>query len=213
MKMKWLCLIAVASSGFISSAHAQYNTERGAVIGGLGGALAGAAIGKHNGETAGGALIGGAAGLLGGALIGNSIDAEQSRQQFYQQQYQQQVIAQNSQAVTISEVLSMTKSGVSDAVIVNHINQQGVQQRLEVSDVILLHREGVSEPVLTALQRARVGGTTVYAAPTRVYSQPVIVHDYHYVRPAYPVYAPHYYHRPHHGHYNSGTSFGFSFGH
>jgi len=212
MKMRWLCLIAVASSGFVSSAHAQYNTERGAVIGGLGGALAGAAIGKHNGETAGGALIGGAAGLLGGALIGSSVDAEQSRQRYYQQQYQQQVIAQNSQAVTISEVLSMTKSGVSDAVIVNHINQQGVQQRLEVSDVILLHREGVSEPVLTALQRARVGGTTVYAAPARVYSQPVIVHDYHYV-PAYPVYAPHYYHHPHHGHYHSGTSFGFSLGH
>lgn len=212
MKMKWLCLIVVASSGFVSSAHAQYNTERGAVIGGLGGALAGAAIGKHNGETAGGALIGGAAGLLGGALIGSSVDAEQSRQRYYEQQY----IAQNSRAVTISEVLSMTKSGVSDAVIVNHINQQGVQQRLEVSDVILLHREGVSEPVLTALQRARVGGTTVYAVPTRVYSQPVIMHDYHYVRPAYPVYAPHYYHHPHdfhHGHHHSGTGFGFSFGH
>lgn len=209
MKMRWLCLIAVASSCFVSSAQAQYNTERGAVIGGLGGALAGAAIGKHNGETAGGALIGGAAGLLGGALIGNSIDAEQSRRQYYEQQY----IAQNSRAVTISEVLSMTKSGVSDGVMINHINQHGVQQRLEVPDVILLHREGVSEPVLTALQRARVGGTAVYAAPTRVYTSPVIVHDYHYV-PAYPAYAPHYYHHPHHGHYrSSGPSFGFSYGH
>ena len=43
-------------------AFGQGHTERGAVIGGLGGALAGAAIGKHNGETAGGALIGGAVG-------------------------------------------------------------------------------------------------------------------------------------------------------
>lgn len=211
MNMRWVCVIAVASGWFVSSAHAQYHTERGAVLGGLGGALAGAAIGNHNGETAGGALIGGAAGLLGGALLGSSMDAEQSRQRYVEQQY----IAQNSRAVTIGEVLSMTRSGVSEGVMINHINQHGVQQRLEVSDVILLHREGVSEPVLTALQRARVGGTTVYAAPAPVYAAPVIVHDYHYVRPAYPVYGPRYYHPhyPHRGHYHgSGTSFGFSIG-
>ncbi|MEO8496346.1 MAG: glycine zipper domain-containing protein, partial [Planctomycetota bacterium] len=152
MNARWICAIAIASGWLASSAQAQYHTERGAVIGGLGGALAGAAIGNHNGEAGAGALIGGAAGLLGGALIGNSVDAEQSRQRYVQQQY----IAQNSRAVTISEVLNMTKNGVSEGVIINQINQQGVQQRLEVSDVILLHREGVSEPVLTALQRARV---------------------------------------------------------
>jgi hypothetical protein len=117
--------------------------------------------------------------------------------------------------MTISEVLSLTKSGVSDGVIINHINQHGVQQRLEVSDVILLHQHGVSEPVLTALQRAPVGGMPVYAAPPRAYAPPVIVHDYHYVRPAYPVYAPRYYHPhyPPHGHYYApGASIGFSFG-
>ena len=207
MNSRWICAIALASSWLVSAAQAQSNADRGAVLGGVGGALAGAAIGQHNGETAGGALIGGAVGLLSGALIGNSIDAEQSRQRYIEQQY----IAQNWRAVTISEVLSMTKSGVSDAVIVNHINQQGVQQRLEVSDVILLHREGVSEPVLTALQRASVSGTPVYVAPTRVYTEPVIVHDYHYVRPAYPIYAPRYYH-PHHYHRGYSASPGVSFG-
>ena len=119
--------------------------------------------------------------------------------------------------MTISQVLGMTKNGVSDAVIINHINQHGVQQRLEVSDVILLHQQGVSEPVLTALQRAPVGGSTIYAARPRSYSAPVIVHDYHYVRPAYPVYSPHYqyhHHYPHHGHhYSPGVRFGFSVGH
>ena len=211
MNKRWVCVIAIASSWLTTSVYAQYNTQRGVVLGGLTGAAAGAAIGNHNGETAEGALIGSAIGLLSGALIGNSIDAEQSRQRYVEQQY----IAQNSRAVTISEVLSLTKSGVSDGVIVNHINQQGVQQRLEVSDVILLHREGVSEPVLTALQRAPIGGSPVYAAPPRAYAAPVIVQDYHYVRPAYPVYGPRYYHPhyPHHGHYHpQGTSFGFSFG-
>ncbi|MBC8356911.1 MAG: hypothetical protein H8E66_33485 [Planctomycetes bacterium] len=206
-----LCLIAIASSGIASSANAQYNTERGAVLGGLTGAAAGAVIGNQNGETAEGALIGSAIGLFSGALLGNSIDAEQSRQRYVEQRY----MAQNARAVTIGQVLSMTQGGVSDAVIINHINQHGVQQRLEVSDVILLHQQGVSEPVLTALQRAQIGGTPVYAAPRRSYSAPVVVHDYHYVRPAYRAYAPRYYrhHHPHHGHYRSpGVSFGFSVG-
>lgn len=207
MNARWICAVAIASSWFASVAQAQSHADRGAVLGGVGGALAGAAIGKHNGETAGGALIGGAVGLLSGALIGNSMDAQESRQRYIEQQY----IAQNARAVTISEVLNMTKNGVSDAVIINHINQQGVQQRLEVSDVILLHREGVSERVLTALQRARVGGSPVYVAPTRVYTEPVIVHDYHYVRPAYPVYVPRYYH-PHHYHHGYHHSPGMSFG-
>jgi outer membrane lipoprotein SlyB len=212
MKARSLVLIVVASLCCVSTLQAQYNTQRGAVLGGLTGAAAGAAIGHHNGETAEGALIGSAIGVLGGALIGNSVDAEQSRQRYVEQQY----LAANARAVTISEVLSMTSSGVSDGVIINHINQHGVQQRLQVADVILLHQQGVSEPVLTALQRAPIGGSPVYAASPRAYPPPVIVQDYHYVRPVYPAYGygPRYYgHHPHHGCYPSpGVSFGISVG-
>ncbi len=212
MRARWLCVATVASGLFVGSVQAQYHTERGAILGGLTGAAAGAAIGNQNGETAEGALIGSAIGLFSGALIGNSVDQEQSRQRYAEQRY----IAQNSRAVTISQILSMKQSGVSDGVMINHINQHGVQQRLEVSDVILLHQQGVSEPVLTALQRAPVGGTRVYSSPRPTYSAPVIVHDYHYVRPAYPVYAPryHYHHRPHHSYHRPhGVSFGISVGH
>src|SRR5439155_13027696 len=46
--------------------------EQGAVIGGVGGAVAGAAIGKHN--RALGALIGGALGAGGGYLVGANMD-------------------------------------------------------------------------------------------------------------------------------------------
>ena len=110
MNKRWVFLLAVASSSWLaSSAQAQYHTERGAVIGGLTGAAAGAAIGHQNGETAEGALIGSAIGLFSGALIGSSVDAEQSRQRYVEQQY----LAQNARAVTISEVLSMTSNGVS----------------------------------------------------------------------------------------------------
>lgn len=212
MQARWIFLIAIANVWYAAPASAQFHTQRGAVLGGLTGAAAGAAIGHQNGETAEGALIGSAIGLFSGALIGNSVDAEQSRQRYVEQQY----LAQNARAVTVSEVLSMTKNGVSDGVIINHINQHGVQQRLEVSDVILLHQQGVSEPVLTALQRAPIGGSPVYVAPPRAYPAPVIVQEYHYVRPTYPVYGPRYYrpHHPHHGHYHSpGVSFGLSVGH
>src|SRR5688572_28244987 len=80
----------------------QGNTERGAVIGGLGGALAGAGIGKHNGDTAAGALIGGAVGLIAGSAIGKAQDDAQARQQA---SYQQQVRQQALRAVSPQDVV------------------------------------------------------------------------------------------------------------
>ena len=48
--------------------------EKGAAIGGLGGAGVGALIGSQSGNTGTGALIGGAVGAGSGALIGNELD-------------------------------------------------------------------------------------------------------------------------------------------
>lgn len=50
------------------------STQKGAVIGGLGGAGVGAIIGNQSGQIAGGAAIGGVAGALGGALIGSQME-------------------------------------------------------------------------------------------------------------------------------------------
>ena len=52
------------------------NTERGAVLGGLLGAGAGAIIGNQSGRPLEGAAIGGAIGAVGGAAIGNANDQE-----------------------------------------------------------------------------------------------------------------------------------------
>src|ERR1700722_11481744 len=55
----------------------QNNTAGGALIGGVVGAITGAAIGgPRNGGA--GALIGAAAGAIGGGVIGNSMDQEQN---------------------------------------------------------------------------------------------------------------------------------------
>jgi uncharacterized protein YcfJ len=53
---------------------AQYNQQRGAVVGGLTGAAAGAIIGENSDEPGVGAAIGGIVGALAGKVLGNVQD-------------------------------------------------------------------------------------------------------------------------------------------
>jgi hypothetical protein len=46
----------------------------------------------------------------------------------------------------------MVRSGLSEPMIIQQIEIQGVQQQLTVSDVIRLHQLGVSEPIINAMQ-------------------------------------------------------------
>jgi hypothetical protein len=220
MKTRWIVSALVVSCGLSGVCHAQYQTERGAAIGGIGGALAGAAIGKNNGDTGACALLGGAVWLVTGAVVGNSMEQKQRVQA-----YEQQRAYQLSRAVSTTDVITMARNGLSDEVIVNHIRENGVQRRLEVSDVIMLHKNGVSEATIAAMQNAPVG-TPVYVAPPApryVAPAPVIVQEYHYVRPPYwgPHYYGHYHHHHHghhyrhghgHGHGHGGVHWGVTFG-
>jgi uncharacterized protein YcfJ len=61
------------------------NTQRGAVIGALGGAALGGVVGHQSGRALEGAAIGAAAGGGAGALYGNAQDQEQRRR--YNQGY------------------------------------------------------------------------------------------------------------------------------
>ncbi len=204
MKMRYSLLVLSLVGLFATKGLAQGYTEQGAVIGGLGGALAGAAIGKHNGETAAGALLGGAVGLIAGSAIGDAKDREANRQQAY---YQQQAYVA-SRAVSPQQVVTMTQSGVDPQVIITQIRQNGVTYRLQVNDVIALHQQGVHEAVINAMQNAPLATAMVAPAPT--YSRPVVVQEhYHYAPP--PVYYRTYHH--HHGHYHrhrSGSHWGIS---
>lgn len=189
-------------------ARAQYHSDRGAVLGGIGGALAGAAIGKNNGNTAAGALIGGAAGLLGGAVLGNAMDNKAAREQAYQSQLSAQAVAQH-RAVSTSDVISMVHNGVGDDVIIAHIRENGVQRKIEVSDVISLTKQGVSERVITAMQHSPVGHATPVVAPAPVYRTsptPVVIEEHHYVTPAPYWHRPHYHPPVHYHHYHAPRS-------
>ena len=82
---KSLTILGLACIGLLSNCAqpAGPNTQRGAVIGALGGAAAGAIIGNQSGHAGEGALIGAGAGAVGGAAIGNAQDQE-NRRRYYE---------------------------------------------------------------------------------------------------------------------------------
>ncbi len=202
--------------GSSQSVLAQSQTQNGATLGGVAGAVIGGIIGKQNDETPEGVLIGGAVGALTGGLIGRAQDNELQRQRAYQEQayarQQQQLYAQQqayaNAGVSLVDVINMTRTGVSETVIMAQLQSRGVQRRLEVSDIISLHQQGVSDTVITAVQAAPLASSRAQAQPRAMepqvviqqpsvivheqpvfYPSPVVVHEYY--RP-YPVHTHHY---------------------
>lgn len=215
-------VLSMVFLAFGSVARAQPNTQRGATAGGLAGAVAGAIIGDRSGKAGPGAVIGGVVGAVAGGTLGNARDKDVAQQradyQYQQQIYQsqQQQVARAQEAVTISDVVSMYRSGLPDTVIMNYIQQRGIQRRLEVSEIISLHQQGVSETVIGAMQNASIGGPPVVTspAPSVVRSQPVIVEEHYYApRPVFvPVRRYDYFGPRYHPVPRGGTRVGISFG-
>lgn len=203
---------------------AQQYTGQGTVVGGATGAVIGGLIGKQDGHTTGGALIGGAVGALAGGLMGKSYDNQLTRQEYAHQQamvsQQQQFYAQQQQqyaavqsGVSIADVVSMSRSGISDMVILSQLQARGVQRKLEVSDIISLHQQGVSDTVISAIQAAplssQLASAHSYSAPPAlaqpvvIHRGPIVVHEQPVIVTGPPVIyrSHHHYHRPH---YHSG---------
>src|SRR5262245_50780847 len=80
-------------------------TQKGAAIGGLGGAAAGGLIGSAVHHPVAGALVGGALGAGSGALIGNQLQGQQE----VQQQQQEQINRQSSELQRQREELQRIK--------------------------------------------------------------------------------------------------------
>ncbi len=192
MKTKLLLLALAVSLPVPSYGQSPYeNRNLGMTLGAIMGGLGGAAIGDHNNRVWTGAAIGTAVGALAGAAVGDSVDTNQAREQAYRQQmYEQQRLRQS---VTVQGVISMVQSGLSDQVIITHIQTTGMAYRLQPNDLVLLSQSGVSERVIRAMQTAPLAGVRS-PAPAPVPRERVIVEQYHYVSPYYsPRY---YYHRP-----------------
>lgn len=207
--VRHLTLVGVVSGlAFSSSAKAQFSTfpprvqqQRGATVGGLAGAVIGAVIGDNNNEAGAGAAIGGVVGAVAGGVLGNAADKERA----YVGSQQRGFVTPRSQttfsppqyvapqtAVGISDVIQMSRSGLSENVIINQIQSRGVTAQIQVPGILELHRQGVTENVITAMQAAPVGPIAVaqnnqIAAPPQqvivrervVVPHPVNVHHFH----------------------------------
>ncbi len=200
-KLPLLLLLALSTAGCQATNYAQ----RGAALGAATGALTGAAIGKNNGNTGAGAVIGTAMGALTGAAIGEGVDEDIARNNTI---IQDRLGRQLAGAVTVDDVVTMTRASLSDDVIITHIRANGVIQRPQPEDLIKLSTNGVSDTVIKAMQTATPPAPPQTPMPR---SAPVIVEEHHYVTPPRPHCHPWYHHgrpRPRRPGFHWGVTFG-----
>jgi len=202
MKLISTILVVSALVAMHGQVNAQYNQSRGTVFGGLTGAAAGAIIGENSDEAGAGAAIGGVVGALAGSVLGKAEDNRARYNYAAQQQYQYaQQSYTSSQAVSTQDVIAMARSGVGEGVIVTAIQNRGIQQPLQVADIVYLSQNGVPDSVIRTMQSAGSGGAAIAAAPrpqviaTRPPPRPVVIqyrsagprygYGYGYGRPGY----------------------------
>jgi hypothetical protein len=146
----------------------------------LGGAGVGALIGNSVGKTGAGAAIGAGVGALSGALVGNSLDEMEARNRALIEAKLQRPVSANP--VTMDDVVAMTRAGVADEVIVNHVRIHGVAHPLGSNDLIMLQQQGVSPSVVRAMQEPPVPRRETVVVEQS--PPPVVIREYPY-RPYY----------------------------
>ena len=141
--MTWRTTIStIIAATICTSLHAQSYRNQDAAVGGIAGAVIGGIIGHQNDETPEGALIGGAVGAIAGGLLGNAKDQEVARHRYYQHQAYRQHQQALGRAVTIQDVVSMSRSGLGESVIINQIRQNGVLDHVGTHEIISMHNQG-----------------------------------------------------------------------
>ena len=191
-RLRLLVPLALAAAALTGCAS-PYHQDRGALFGGLTGAGVGALIGKASGNPLAGAAIGAGVGAMTGSAIGQSLDEIEARNRAEIEARLGRQIAPGS--VTVEDVIAMTKAGVDEKVLLNHVRINGSARPLQPADLIYLQSNGVSPSVVQALQTPPLRPASGSAAPP-----PVIVEEYHHYDPwGPPWYGPSFrYH--HHGH-------------
>src|SRR5258708_4185707 len=178
----WLPLLALsllATAGCQSASTA----DQGALFGGATGAVLGGIVGHQFHNTGAGAVIGAGAGALTGAVVGNKIDESEARNRALIQQRLGRPVGPG--AVSIEDVIAMSRAGVDEQVIVSHVNNNGVTRPLTTADITYLTQNGVSPRVIQAMQAPpRVQPVVVQEAPP-----PVIVEERYFD----PYWGPRYY--------------------
>lgn len=163
---------AVVLTGCQNPDGSQNNTGSGALIGGVFGALTGAAIGgrNHGGQDA---LIGAAAGALAGGLIGNAADREQEARLKAQAPQTYARIDQGT-PLSIADVKALAKAGISEDVMINQIHNSRTIFHLSAADIIDLRDAGVTDKVVNYMidTPASVGANTASSSTVVVQQAP-----------------------------------------
>jgi uncharacterized protein YcfJ len=201
--------ILVSTAGlFLAGCANMNNTQSGALAGGGLGALTGAIVGGATGHPEAGALIGAAAGATAGGLVGNAEDAkEEKNAAVAHAQFEQARSQAIANAVTESDVVTMSRNHVGDGVIINALRTRGCRWDSSPDAVIRLKHEGVSDQVITAMQNTGLNmapasaampppGPGYYPPPPPPVGGGVVVVTPGYYGPRYWGPRPYYYGRP-----------------
>lgn len=169
MKNKGVAIVLMGSLALAPLAGCENlpgdKETQGAVIGGIGGAVAGGALAD---DTLLGALIGGAVGAGGGWLIGSqleksdkehkdeAVEADQRARNnpvSVDQARDAQTADVNSDGyVTLDEVVAMHRAGLSDQQMINRLEATGQFFELTAQQESYLRDRGVSPRVVTAMR-------------------------------------------------------------
>jgi hypothetical protein len=192
-KSRCLVFSVFVVTGGVAGCASPYHQDRGALFGGLTGAGVGAIVGNALGEPLAGTAIGAGVGAVTGAAVGQSLDDIEARNRAEIEARLGRRVAPGS--VTIEDVIAMTKSGVDEKIILNHVRINGSARPLQAADLIYLQSNGVSPAVVQAMQTPPLRQVPDAGAPP-----PVIVEEYHHYDPwGPPWYGPrfHYHHGRH----------------
>ena len=124
-------------------------------------------VGHALGNTGAGAAIGAGVGALTGAAVGNSVDQKEAQDRALIEARLGRTVAG---AVTVPDVMAMTRAGIDEGLIINHIHAHHLAAPLQAADVIYLQQQGVSRNVIAAMQAKPVAVPDPAVVP--VYAPP-----------------------------------------
>ena len=205
-----VALVGISVASCMSPQGRPDYTASGALAGGATGAIVGS-LTRHPGP---GALVAGAVGAVVGGLIGHGMDQAQEAQLRAQAPQTLQRVEQG-QPLTVVDVKSLVKAGISDDLVISQIRNSRTVYHLSTADIIDLKSAGVSERIIgfmintpTQIPSAQVSGMVGTAPPPPPPEQIVVAPgpDYLWVGGAWLwfgdrwVWHHGYWHRPLHPH-------------
>jgi Glycine zipper len=160
-QMLWTALLPLLLT-LGTGCYSPYRADRGALVGGVGGAGVGALVGNAVGHPVVGALVGSGVGAVSGAAIGGAIDQSEANNRALIEARLGRPVAAG--AVSVGDVINMTQAGVAENVMITHIQTHGMVGPLSAQDLITLKQFNVNPRVVQVMQ-----------VPPQAVARPVIV--------------------------------------